>query len=443
MIENTYFYYWILFLLFWVFILKLFKFKFLEITIPGIVFLVIVITNYLAYPILFYDLDYVRLSQLLNKEIIYEVWFISSIHITLIVFGIITGIVFHGKLELKSYHNYFFCNFKKNQKFFLILLSIFCILIYLYYYLQVGFDQIAILNYSKSKVELFDLRSGMGSNFEGDFLYTFFGKSLLSFTFIALLLNYLNYKESKNHIILFTIGVFLFFFLTSSTEKYQFIKFFLQVFLVYAIVRQNGQMKIFPLLLFLLIVTLILTFTYYFFMDKSSLLESLLSGLSRVFLGNIIAGIYYYEYFPNVESFLHGKTFPNPGGILPFGGFSLSRHLYFYFNSHLVERNITGSIPAVFWAEMYANFGTIISYIISYLVGYFLYFFNKILFQFTPNAVTLSLFIWLIIHYQELSISYLSKYLIDVTLVFLLIFVYFLSNILPKLSTKNQNNESK
>ena len=111
----------------------------------------------------------------------------------------------------------------------------------------------------------------------------------------------------------------------------------------------DRKIKVFNLIGFLFVFFIIIIFTYYYFMDKTSIFSSLLSGLDRIFLGNIIAGIYYYEYFPKIEGFLYGKSFPNPGGILPFGGYSLSRELYFYFNYEIVEKkNITGSIPAVF-----------------------------------------------------------------------------------------------
>ena len=81
---------------------------------------------------------------------------------------------------------------------------------------------------------------------------------------------------------------------------------------------------------------------------------------------------------------------------------------------------------------MYANFGMIFSYLISYLVGYFLYFLNKFLYQFNANVLNISLFIWLIMHYQELSISYLSKYLIDTRLFLLIIFLLIVSNFSQK-----------
>ena len=334
--ENLYFIYWIFFLIFWIFTLRVFKFKILELSIPGIVISIIILVNYIGFPILFYDLNHFRTSQISDKDLIYQVWFYSSIHITLFIFGIVTGIIFLGKLKFKNIQNIKFFKLKKNQKIFLILSSLFCILFYFGYFQKIGFDQIAILNLFKSKEELLNLRSIMGPEFDGDFFYNFFGKTLLGFVFIVLLTNYLISKNPYDLIFLILIGFFYLFFLTASTEKYQYVRYFLQIYFVWVVVRMDRKIKVFNLIGFLFVFFIIIIFTYYYFMDKTSIFSSLLSGLDRIFLGNIIAGIYYYEYFPKIEGFLYGKSFPNPGGILPFGGYSLSRELYFYFNSFFV-----------------------------------------------------------------------------------------------------------
>lgn len=76
---------------------------------------------------------------------------------------------------------------------------------------------------------------------------------------------------------------------------------------------------------------------------------------NRITLGYSESLFYAFKLFPDKHDFLYGLSFPNPGHILPFEPFSLSRFIYDYSNGMLSG----GSSPVIFFGEMYANFGFI------------------------------------------------------------------------------------
>ena len=71
-------------------------------------------------------------------------------------------------------------------------------------------------------------------------------------------------------------------------------------------------------------------------------------------------------------------------------------------------------MPTFFWGEMYANFGYIGIIIPPLFVGIFLYWFNLQLFRLPMSPLSLSFFIWFIMHFKSLSFTGLSKFIINV-----------------------------
>jgi hypothetical protein len=152
-------------------------------------------------------------------------------------------------------------------------------------------------------------------------------------------------------------------------------------------------------------------------MNAPSLWKGIEYTFSRIFTGQIHALYHYLEIFPEQISFLWGRSFPNPGGLLPFEPFLLTQELSRIVFPQDKLKEVVGSMPTIYWGELYANFSYLGIVIPSFFIGYFLYWLNTIIFRLPMNPLVLSFFIWIILHYKNLAVSSLSGFLIDVTMV--------------------------
>jgi hypothetical protein len=156
-------------------------------------------------------------------------------------------------------------------------------------------------------------------------------------------------------------------------------------------------------------------------MRGPSLLEGAKNIISRVFSGQMHALYHYLEIFPDQIGFLWGRSFPNPKNLLSFESFDLTTEL-----SHMVFpqdklMGVVGSMPTFYWGEMYANFSYLGIIIPPFFIGYFLYWLNTIIFRLPITPLVLSFFIWIILHYKNLAATSLSSFLIDTTMVIMIL----------------------
>lgn len=122
----------------------------------------------------------------------------------------------------------------------------------------------------------------------------------------------------------------------------------------------------------LLVLVLYVTFT-----DVQNYAVAVRVAFSRMLSGSIGTAHFYLEYFPGVEPFLHGRSLPNPGGILPWEPVSVSVKIMNWKFPQFLEQGIVGSSPSVFWAEGYANFGTIGVVLSGVYIGAFIGVFQR------------------------------------------------------------------
>lgn len=130
---------------------------------------------------------------------------------------------------------------------------------------------------------------------------------------------------------------------------------------------------------------------------------------------------YYLGMFPDAHSFLLGSSFPNPRGILPFEGYALTREVMHFIAGGVTSSGVVGSCPAVFWAELYANYSGIGVVVLSPVVGMALYVIHWLLNRCPRHVATDALTTWCCIHYSYLCISSISDYLLDTQLVIVLL----------------------
>ncbi len=75
-------------------------------------------------------------------------------------------------------------------------------------------------------------------------------------------------------------------------------------------------------------------------------------------------------------------------------------------------------MPTIFWAEAYANFGLIGVYVIPFIIGIIVWIISFLMTKISNTPIKIALYIWLILHFKDLSITGFSGYIIDFYLIF-------------------------
>lgn len=110
-----------------------------------------------------------------------------------------------------------------------------------------------------------------------------------------------------------------------------------------------------------------------------------------------------------------GRSFPNPGGILPIESYRLTEEM--------MNPNDKGSMPTVFWAEAYANFGILGVIFVPFMIGVVLYAVYYMVDKIENTPLKIGFFVWLMQHYKTLSTTGFSGFLIDFYLIMLLFII--------------------
>lgn len=395
-------------------------------TIPSVLILFIYVYQYIGLPILVYSTFSNTSEILFETDKLIFVFFFTSITITLLIIGFIIARVYLGEIKFKNAAT--FSPLNKRQKILLNILAFFSLYILFVYINKVGFKSIALINaiglYSDINSDL--ARSMMTNSFSGGYhWYKLIITDLFSFIVISYIAHYLISNEKYYLFKIIFYSIFLIFSLLLTTEKGPVMFFFISYFFTYIFIKKGGYLNGKAVFRFLILIFLIIVFVYTYvlnFIDFSSSLEAI---FKRVFTGQIIPAYFYLDYFPSKESFLMGKSFPNPSGVLPFVPFKLTEIISaYYFTS---QDGVIGSAPTFFWGELYANFGFLGVLIVPLFIGFFLYALNIYVLRLHINPIVTSYYIWLIIHYSYLSGTSLSTYIFDIYLFFITLFFVMLN----------------
>ncbi|PNW37197.1 UNVERIFIED_CONTAM: hypothetical protein BEN50_16205 [Euhalothece sp. KZN 001] len=245
-------------------------------------------------------------------------------------------------------------------------------------------------------------------------------------TFVTFANSLLTPNNAKQNILFYSIFLITAFSAAASTQKAPIINLILGLFIVYTVIKKRG---FYPLKKVLTLVTGILSLLvlmYIRFMGSRDVLSAILSIGSRVFTGQITPAYWYVEMFPAYENFLWGRSFPNPGGILPFENYRLTVEVMQFKYPELVDLGIVGSAPTVFWGELYANFGWFSLLLIPFIVGFLLYFVSELVNKLEDTPLKVGLLVFLGLHYSDLAATGLSGFIIDFYLIcMILIFILF------------------
>lgn len=356
-----------------------------------------------------------------DRALIFQVLIFSIISIV----GLLAGFTYAKVvLKMNNFQKFDYTRqISRKELFVLIGLIAFCFFVLFVYLSKVPTIAlfVALSEGASSNSDL--ARSLMGNDFDGKYhWYSLIMHDLFNIVTFTLFSAFL---LTKRKILFFFFAVA---FLGSSfaavmaTEKAPFAQILIGLLLVYGITLLKGKIPIKATIIFLIVLFASLTTFYIFFMGSADIFSAFVSIFSRALAGSIQPAYHYLEFFPYHQDFLLGRSFPNPGGILPIEPYRMTVEVMNWVDPN--DYGIVGSMPTVFWAEAYANFGVLgvvfVPFVIGVVVYTVYYFVDKI--ENTP--IKIGFFVWLMQHFKSLSITGFSGYIIDfyfIMLTFILI----------------------
>lgn len=406
-----------------VFFARLYKFDILRITIPTVLLYSFFIFTYIGNIILYFGLDSQRYELgVQDKAIMFQVFLLT----TWSIFSLFIGFIFTSKAFKYSKTMHLMPpthQLSKSEIYILLFICVLCLFIsfiYMQFVPNVAIWTLFTKGIKAAKVA----RSQMGNDFAGKHhWFSLFFRHLpfvITFVFFS---NWLIAKNLKSFLLFFSIFLFTVFLSVMSIEKGPLVYLILGLFFTYLITCKRSQLDMKSIIFLTPFLLLSLIVMYSLFVGTKDIFSSIISILSRTFTGQLQPAYHYLEYFPDHHEFLWGRSFPNPSNILPHEPFRLSVEVMNWKFPKLKELNIVGSMPAMFWGELYANFGKLGVVIIPFFVGAGLYVVNAFVCSFEKTPLTVGFYVWLILHYMNLSGTSLSGYILDFYLFGILFFI--------------------
>jgi len=416
--------------IFWYYSIKIAKFSNFRLSILTYLNLNIFVFQYIGYFFLFHQLftdryeSGVNNTDLLLKTFIFNLTCITSLNLSYLFLKYIIFSSSKDKYLLSLNRNV--CTYKRFGIGFYVLF--FLCLFGSYNYVQnFGFDNLALIKAINGSPiqEVMEARSSMTNNFSGK-LHWIKLLNVEIFSLITLVVfGYLVVFKSYKSVFLFVIScTALAFNLLISSEKGLIMDLVIMLIFLYYLLKihEINVKKI--AIIFGAIVLIILLIVYKVFMGLSFDSSLIYAVMSRILGGQIDSAYYYVEYFNVDHSFLYGASFPNPGGFLPFTQFNLTQEIQNWKFPELLEFNVIGSMPTIFWAEAYANFGFLGIVFVSFVVGFVLFFVDFIAIKLSRNIIGLSFYVYLIFHYKNLAVTGISNFMVDINVI--VVFIVFI-----------------
>ena len=392
----------------------------LTISLPSFTILYVLVYQYVGFPILFFGLDDYRAQTINDKSVIWEMFVWTNVTASLLVIGVVVARKHLGPLHRGAQYNSFHHVLKPATKIELLaVLSIFALaLASLGLYLsKVGLNSIALfvaLGQVDSDLSLESLRSQMGTTFQGSYhWYRLFMRDFLSLSSVALFAIWLQKTSRIRYFLLFSLSFIVASFSSlMAAQKAPFAWYLVSLFVMYSIVKGSGRLYFKQSLLLLIAGSLMVGVMYVVFMNSPSLFSGINSGFSRLTTGQM-AGLYHYLIiFPDNVGYLHGRSFPNPGGIFPFKPYALTVEVMNIVRPELRSQGVVGTMPTFFWGEMYANFGYWGILLPPFFIGYLIYALNVLIFRLHMSPFVMSVYVWLLLDLRNLAETGLSRFIL-------------------------------
>ncbi|MGN5055314.1 O-antigen polymerase [Aeromonas veronii] len=409
--------------IFSLFLLRLAGERLNQVSIVNITTIAIYLFSVLGTFVLYFQLDdYRYYTGVQSPTLVLLVLFYSSIN--LIFF--LLGVIFVRKLvgfEVVPFRIYEIRRLSWLQDKLLLLLFAFCMIILINYLRQL--DNIALfiaLTDGASAAKL--ARSDMGNSFSGNYhwykLVMHDLGNLVTFTSFAI---WLMRKRAKDFLLFITAFFYSVFVAIMATEKGPMAWLLIGLFMVYFLIRSNGFIPFKKLIPFTFLIVGLLIISYIYFMGAGDVGSALWSVFSRAFSGSISPAYFYLEFFPEHQEYLLGRTFPNPGGLMPYEPYRYTIEVMNWLFPELVETGVVGTAPTVFWGEAYANFGPLGIPIVAFFMGSLVALVSYLVSKLEINPLTIGFFVWLILIFKDLSNSGFSGYFYNIYIISVTVFV--------------------
>ncbi|HDZ9329864.1 TPA: oligosaccharide repeat unit polymerase, partial [Vibrio cholerae] len=270
-----------------------------------------------------------------------------------------------------------------------------------------------------------EARSAMGNSFSGKYhwykLVIHDLGNLVTFTSFAI---WLIRKRAKDALLLITAFSYSVFVAIMATEKGPIAWLLIGLFMVYFLVRSNGFIPFKKLIPFTFLIVGLLIISYIYFMGSGDVGSALGSVFSRAFSGSILPAYFYLEFFPEHQEYLLGRSFPNPGGLMPYEPYRYTIEVMNWLFPDLVGTGVVGTAPTVFWGEAYANFGPLGIPIVAFIIGCLIALVSYLVSKLEINPLTIGFFVWLILIFKDLSVTGFSDYLYNIYIISLALIMF-------------------
>ena len=352
-------------------------------TIPNFFMLKYLIFAYLGsvlYNVVFIELE-VNYGMYRNLDYVFNVWLYSSLGIVLIPLGMLIANLFF-KFDNNNLNNKFFSKPLKSFEvnlgvlFSIIIVLLVSVLSLYIYRSMIGELPIIHVFSGANKAVLALMRSDAGNNFSGKLhWFKFLIGASSKFMLIILFFN-----KKRNFIWKFIYSICFFYVLFISVmnlNKAPIIDLILLLFVSGIIQKKKINLK----LIFWLSITVffLLIMMYVFFMGQAdkSIFTIFKIIFHRVFVSQIVP-FYWYQDMQSSVGFLMGSSFPNPGGFLPFENIQITTKVFNHAYPEKVATGVVGSLPTVFFADWWINFGPFGAVFSMLIVGFMLQFMDVI-----------------------------------------------------------------
>lgn len=397
-----------------------------RVSVPSVIIGGMFIFAYIGILPLYFGWDIYRYrGGVQDKELIMRMLIYSSVTIILMVLGFLFAnkCLFAGPLIPSSKR---IRPLKSTERWLLLVSLLFCTLILVLYIARV--PRVALfVAFSEGLQEAKVARSLMGNAFAGTYRwYKIVMRDMLGLVSYALFSDWLIRRRKAGFLLFIISFLIVSFSLLLATEKAPFAWFLIGLFLSYLITVKKGTLRAKSVLELLIMLIIFLVPIYVGFMGTKDVGSSIFSIFSRTFTGGISPAYFYLDFFPTHHDFLWGRSFVNFARIFPFEPYQLSVEIMNWRFPHLVERGIVGSMPTVFWGELYANFGPGGVFLVPFFVGVFLYIVSFLANKLEQTPIKSAYIVWLMLHYVSLAESGIAGYLADFYLVAISAFVVFM-----------------
>ena len=370
---------------------------------------------------LFFGWDEYRFNTGVNdKELVFQIMLMSGWTMLVVVLGAIFAKKVLGQIKGVEAGNIKQKNVELILVFFLFFLV--CVVLMLYLSKLSSIALFAVLEFGSSAAGV--SRSVMGNDFSGKYhWYKVFIYDFANIVTYVTFYYYLTYRNKLNTFLFLASLCLSVFTAIMATEKGPIVWLLIGMFVTYTLAKNDGAYPVRKLIPFVIMVMATLIVSYIYFMGSLDVLSALTSVFSRTFAGSIEPVYYYLQYIPQHHDWLYGQSFPNPGNLLPHTPFLLPKEIMSGVHPELTAQGIVGSMPAVFWAEMYANFSWVGVLITPFFVGFLLYSVECV-FSFMPaTPLKVGVYVWVLLHYKNLANSGLFGFIFDFYLI-IIVFVY-------------------